>query len=87
MTRGRRGRWGALMADSPERAALRQAGRAWPHLARLARLDIARRAWLDAGRPGPRPEVEAPAALDLGPEARAARKAQNAAILALVEAG
>ena len=72
------------MADSPERAALRQAGREWPH---LARLDIARRAWLDAGRPGPRPEVEAPAALDLGPEARAARKAQNAAILALVEAG
>ena len=71
------------MVEAPDRDAVRRAGREWPHLARLARQDVARRAWLDGGRAGPRPEVE--------PEERAARRgereARNAAILGRVAAG
>ena len=84
------------MADGPERPAVRRAGCQWPHLARLARRDIARRAWLDAGRPGPRPEFpRARRSAPVAPEERAARRAaergereaRNAAILGRVAAG
>ena len=83
-------------AGGPERDAARRAGGQWSHLARLARRDIARRAWLDAGRPGQRPEVDAPpASAPVAPEERAARRAaarrdreaRNAAILGRVAAG
>ena len=90
------GQQSSSSSDGPERAAVRRAGCQWPHLARLARRDIARRAWLDAGRPGPRPEFpRARRSAPVAPEERAARRAaergereaRNAAILGRVAAG